>query len=108
MQVTDEMVAKAVEAWHHDWRSGPPEQNETSAMRAALTAALAKAWRPIESAPIGTHSHDRIAVGFEGQFGWILFTAYPKGKDTAVPGYAKPTHWIPLPPPPATKEAAER
>ncbi len=43
MQVTDAMVAKALDAFTSDkWSSG------MDAMRAALTAALAEMWRPIE------------------------------------------------------------
>lgn len=40
-EITDEMVEAAIDAWHKDWSEGPPEQNEESSMRAALTAALA-------------------------------------------------------------------
>jgi hypothetical protein len=36
---TDAEVDAALEAWHLDWNAGPPEQDERSAMRAALTAA---------------------------------------------------------------------
>lgn len=39
MQITEEAITAALEAWHRDWLEGPPEQDERSAMRAALEAA---------------------------------------------------------------------
>ena len=57
-------------------------------------------WKPIATAPNGTTAHDKILVGFMGQFAWMPFVAYPRGVDTEYPGYAKPTHWMPIPEPP--------
>lgn len=33
-------ITAALEAWHYDWQHGPPEQNERSAMLAAINAAV--------------------------------------------------------------------
>jgi len=72
-----------------------------------LEAKLAeRQWRPIETDPIGKTQHDRILVGFQGQFGWMAFTAYPRGVDTSENGYAKPTHWAPIPAPPEAVNAS--
>jgi hypothetical protein len=57
-------------------------------------------WQPIETAPNGRTPHDRILVGFMGQFAWVPFVAYPMGAATQAAGYAKPTHWAPIPEPP--------
>jgi hypothetical protein len=59
-------------------------------------------WQTIESAPIGRTSHDKILVGFMGQFHWVPFVAFPNGPETQSPGHAKPTHWMPIPTPPVT------
>jgi hypothetical protein len=52
-RVTDEMVEAALSAWDYDWLSGPTEQNERSAMRHALEAALSEpeGWQDMSSAP---------------------------------------------------------
>ena len=52
-------------------------------------------WEPIENAPVGGKSYEVIVVGFQSQFSWVIFTAYPNGKDTFAHGYAKPTHYYP-------------
>lgn len=67
--------------------------------RAAL-AAMPEPWRPISEAPIGKNSNDQILVGFMGQFHWLSFVAFPNGASTSSPGYARPTHFMPLPAPP--------
>ena len=54
-------------------------------------------WQSIETAPIGAKPHDQILVGFMGQFHWLSFVAFPNGSNTSAPGYAKPTHWMPIP-----------
>ena len=78
-------------------------------MRAALEAADAAAWQPIETAPKdGTdilvsmwEDHQLVVVSFDetqpkSKFPWL---GVPDG-----PGYAAsaPTHWRPLPEPPVT------
>lgn len=68
MQVTDEMVQKACAAYDEH---GVSEQ----AMRAALTAALAEMWMPIETAP-----RDRA----------ILLAAYIVPSDEAQRNGSKP------------------
>lgn len=55
-------------------------------------------WQTIESAPKDIKD---VLVCFEGQFGWVVFVAPAFGAETRRPGYAAPTHWMPLPAPPA-------
>jgi len=59
MQVTDAMVAKALVAYD----AAVPEDHGASAngMEAALSAALAEMWRPIEEAP---KDGERVLLGF--------------------------------------------
>lgn len=103
MQVTDEMVEAAQAAYEPDYEYGIDDTD----MRAALTAASAAAWRPIEEAK-------------EDQWVWIIaFAPAAHG----LPAIVRPcqwhpdagfcvdelrtvTHWTPLPEPP--KEAGER
>ncbi len=56
-------------------------------------------WQPIESAP--TDGREVLAA-FRGQFQWVIFTARCCNQPYGVYncGYAKPTHWMPLPAPP--------
>lgn len=109
-QISDEMVQDAVEAY----AANDPDETllDGAAMRAALTAALAEMWRPIEEAP-----KDRP----------VLVTAYIVPSDEArrngsepfwdvATGRAygtklerwsgilgtRPSHWMPLPAPPKT------
>lgn len=105
MQVTDEMVEAAL----HEYVVGDHDTPE-QAMRAALTAALAKAWRPIEE----YEGEDRPVLLWTGDSGWPCGVARWRA-DNVVPFWEGldgesyiPTHWMPLPTPPATKEAGER
>lgn len=113
MQVTDEMVEAAWEAYDN----APGHFTNSELMRAALTAALAKAWRPIESAPRDTLrvSSETLILG-HAEKKWIRFGKwYVQEKRWYYSGtnersqYAQvrgdaPTHWMPLHEPPATKE----
>lgn len=101
MQITGEMVEAAWEAYDN----APGHFTNSELMRAAITAALAKAWRPIEEAK-------------EDQ--WVLIIAFAPAAH-GLPAIVRPcqwhpdagfcvdelrtvTHWMPLPEPPATKE----
>lgn len=107
MQVTDEMVRVACDAFEM-----APRGSMDCAMCAALTAALAAMWRPIT---------DEVKDGRPG----ILFSPYAEdlnckggltwisggyGKGAIHPGWRgesnkeAPTHFMPLPLPPAQKE----
>ena len=77
------------------WQAYAAAQDEIRRLKSNL------AWLPIETAPTGQTPHDKILVGFMGQFAWMPFVAFPMGRETQAPGYAKPTHWMPLPPDPA-------
>jgi hypothetical protein len=41
-----------------------------------------------------------VLAAFKGQFRWVIFTAYAYPGRVHALGYAKPTHWAPLPDPP--------
>jgi len=105
MQVTDAMVAKALDVYVNT-DCDTPEQ----AMRAALSDALAEMWRPIEEAP---KDGERVLLGFRGSMsaegywhdgsrnywkreGWYfadddLLTGRPRDPDCYMP--------LPVPPP---------
>lgn len=127
MQVTDAMVAKALDAYNEALSeitmSGPDTVESLDdireiGLRAALTAALAEMWRPIEEAPkdgtviLLSQSEDalcgyapevkpwkRIAIG---RFVGFWQIGVPNGHSC---GGADDqfTHWMPLPPPPMGK-----
>ena len=60
-------------------------------------------WQPIETAP---KDGKQVLVGFEGQFGWVFYVADAFGSSTGNHmRFAKPTHWQPLPDPPAKIDA---
>lgn len=61
MQVTDEMIDAALDA-HHS-ASLAISSDPFEAMRAAITAALAAMWRPMEEAP---KDGERLLLGFRG------------------------------------------
>jgi hypothetical protein len=125
--ITDEMVEAAVRGWFKKdatWDDRVPEGDMAiykEDMRAALVAAMRAAWRPIESAPkdgttvfVHVPGESRYPTAaqfssreyFEEQYGapeymdegWYWAFGYPSDfhEDTI-----EPTHWQPLPPPPA-------
>lgn len=109
MQVTDDMVRVACEAY-----DGAPETDEADvAMRAALTAALAAMWRPIGEGNDVSRSGQRLLVTGGGLDGEVQVAKYNSrigcwGAETCTlddrgdeaDGYSKPTHFMPLPHPP--------
>lgn len=102
MQVTDEMVEEACNAFM--------ETNDLlgAQMRAALTAALAKAWRPIESGPRDGTTILLYAPGWDSpKTGWTFgdddFWQDCPFHHKGDPSYT-PTHWMPLPAPPPQQE----
>lgn len=118
MQVTDEMIEAALCAF-----TECPSSNDLDAMHTALTAALAKAWEPIESAPRdGTRvilftkwlgdklcpdPFDEVQVGYWDD-GNQTHDVWHREPGWVTEFIGTPTHWIPLPAPPATKGAGER
>lgn len=107
MQVTDDMVDAALEAYHST--DGAPFARPDACMRAALTAALAAMWRPIESAPKDGSEFLGFGGGVEGiqtvrwndRVGcWDTETASLEDWDNQAEGYSRPTHFMPLPVPP--------
>lgn len=125
MQVTDEMVEAAAQSDaefdKRGWLAMPRTERERYLARSnkALTTALA--WRPIETAPRGTlrGSSETLILG-HSEKKWIRFGRwyaqvrcwYYSGTNERSQ-YAQvrgddPTHWMPLPEPPATKEGGER
>jgi hypothetical protein len=103
------MVGAAQAAYEPDYEYGIDDTD----MRAALTAALAKAWRPIEEAPDDVEVlvcgyacagfYTTNAKKIDGD--WMLFV--PDDDDFTAESSGH-THWMPLSEPPATKEAGER
>ena len=89
------------------------ERERYETLRAALTAALAAMWRPIESAPKDGSEFLGFGGGVEGDKGiqtvrwndrvgcWDTETASLEDWDNQAEGYSRPTHFMPLPSPPA-------
>ena len=122
--VTDEMADRAIDIWLGDggrWREAIYADDLRRDMRAALTAALfagpvqanpPSPWQPIETAPkdgtrvlLASHHgvwmgeyRETYASGFKPKNPW--FTALLNHRHMARPT-ARPTHWMPLPAPPA-------
>lgn len=105
MQVTDEMVEAAWEAYDN----APGYFTNSELMRAALTAALAEMWRPIEE--YDETSGERVVLGIErngrieethvGYFSWAVNDDeeslwWSEQADDEI----CPTHFMPLPVPP--------
>ena len=99
MQVTDAMVAKALDAFTSDkWSSG------MDAMRAALTAALAEMWRPIEEAKKNGDEYLCLIPGVGmGQMVLYWSDGYWREKANGLGLKIEPTHFMPLPAPPIGK-----
>lgn len=101
MQVTDEMV-EAAAAQMMQYGVNAPESTIYAAARSALTAALAKAWRQIEEGKEDwtnrllylPNTGIKIDIGHYDLIkrGWVAFKSL---------GIVSPTHWMPLPEPPA-------
>lgn len=72
--------------------------NALPALIAAARHQQPEGWRDIATAP---KDGSKILVGFQGQFDWMQYVAYSAGPDTQSAGFARPTHWQPLPAPPA-------
>jgi hypothetical protein len=100
MQINDEMVRAAMIAENAE--CNPGERGPTShSMRAALEAALAAMWQPIETAPKdGTpinifvpenRPERRVLTAYWSDAGWVICSG------SIVLG--KPTYWAPAPPP---------
>jgi hypothetical protein len=117
MQVTDDLVRVAVvamEAAENRWRADTAHLNASGATscpnavraRAALTAALAAMWRPIEEAPDsetvivgGGDAVYPVTASWCGRFdegdGWQV-----DGQEDIHCEIGWPTHFMPLPSPP--------
>ena len=109
MQITDAMVDAALDGWlgRPGWRNLLSYATASRRyMRAALTAALAGAWRPIETAP----KDEDILLGWwqtwpdrvwKQKVGWAAASntcGHPQVSNAWFDGEA--THWMPLPEPP--------
>lgn len=98
--VTDEQVKKAMLAFREVTRSGGSLLFE-KCMRAALEAADAAAWRPIEEAPKdGTlfqvwRKNRAVVTAY-----WNKNLSCWKNPNIAIPALFEPTHFRPLPEPP--------
>jgi hypothetical protein len=126
MQVTDEMVRVAAEAlWNYDGDGRPFSDSSDelkeywlNASHAALTAALAAMWRPIEDAPkdgtevlvaggtfynsTSTFTDDLPFIG-PSLACWDDYCREWRGENSGGHDeffYYKPTHFMPLPSPP--------
>lgn len=53
-------------------------------------------WKSMDIAP---KDGSEILCCFKGQFSWVIFIgrSYPQPYGVVAPGYAPPTHWMPLP-----------
>lgn len=108
MQVTDEMVQAACAAYRDNAKDGnSPTLND---IRAALEAAMAELWRPIEE--YDETSGERVILGIErngtidevhvGYFSWAVNDDeeslwWSEQADDEI----YPTHYMPLPSPPS-------
>lgn len=103
MQVTDAMVAAAVKAAVGVWNQSSADNQ--SAMRSALTAALAEMWRPISTPTdlpqdgmyIAANDHNQVAM-IEARNGYRIVHTMPGFVDWAP--VCNITAWQPLPVPP--------
>lgn len=101
MQITNEMITDANKAYTDiDPLGGPLDR---AALQAALTAALAKAWRPVEIAPHGR----RVLLGWRDwrDGAWCMEVGCAShGRRTeagsSVSSHGSATDWMPLPEPP--------
>lgn len=105
MQVTDEMVAKAVETYTA--KCGGWYTAGTNPMRAALSAAFAAMWRPISEAPKDGR-HVMLAMADDEYVGQGYYDVdsgnwYPPLQNSHEWPDMKmhPTHFMLLPSPPA-------
>jgi len=110
MQVTDEMV-EAAAAQMMQYGVNAPESTIYAAARSALTAALAKAWRPVSEAPHG----QLVLLGWRDwrDGTWCMEVGcashgHRTEAGSSVSYHGSATDWMPLPAPPATKEAGEQ
>lgn len=117
MQITDEMIDAAAKAFWSDGITYKTERRQS--VRAMLEAALAAAWRPIETAPkdgteiiltnglwvaVGWYSHSPFLWRDAQAGAWV--DSDPRDGGGALSGVNAPTHWMPLPQPPSHKECA--
>lgn len=59
---------------------------------------MTQEWMPIETAP---KDGQKVLAAFKGQFDWVIFVGYATANNGVFcPNHARPTHWMPLPPPP--------
>ena len=94
MQINDAMVAKALNSLRDN---SPLSRVHPEAMRAALTAALAEMWRPIEEAP--KEGRQMILLLTPSRFPQVAFSNTWWTAGFSVEN--KPTHWMPIEPLPA-------
>lgn len=110
MFVTEELVKRACAAYDaYEDEESTDYPCEYPAMWHALTAALASMWRPIEEAPVGKEMFVAIGVTTGNAFtngrpyttdAWCVWQQ-DKGEFRRWPHYWAPTHFMPIPAPPA-------
>lgn len=116
MQVTDEMVLAAWEAYDN----APGYFTNSELMRAALTAALGAMWRPISEAPkdgteilLFTHqdvddfcdeAFDAVQIGYWDDGNDAPGTVWHRNAGWILQKIGEPLAWQPLPLPPAQEE----
>jgi len=97
--VTDGMALMALNVYDYAVATAPPAQNRTAPMKAALTAALANMWRPIEEAP-RKRSTKFLALTQSGKIRIDWYAGY-LGEFFFEEPDDRYTHFMPLPAPPA-------
>ena len=106
MKLTDDVVLEATREYINHSTAYSPQYNPISAMRSALAVAvkMMSEWQPIETAP---NSTEVIVSGFnfndDKQGRWIVIANREYGLWNGLDNEVlyDPTHWMPLPTPPA-------
>jgi hypothetical protein len=101
-------MANAADGYLADWL---PHEAQLAALDwrvAELEAQLAALdWREITETDLPEIGQQVLAC-FKGQFQWVIFPAtMTRHQGVFAVGHAKPTHWMPMPAPPAPRSCEE-